>query len=116
MEENKIVENVNLEGWKPKKPRQPQEASEGVDTSDFPRKGYLGAPPGAVSSTEISVSDLLSEGRIDGIVSGYHTYVGTAGNTGWTSADLTVYSNAPNTTIPWLRSVYWNQEIGRAHV
>ena len=109
MEENKIVENVNLEGWKPKKPRQPQEASEGVDTSDFPRKGYLGAPPGAVSSTEISVSDLLSEGRIDGIVSGYHTYVGTAGNTGWTSADLTVYSNAPNTTIPWLRSVYWNQ-------
>lgn len=106
--EEKILES-GIEGWSPKKPRQPQEASEGVDTTTFPRQGYLGAPPGAVSLTQIAVSDLLSEGRIDGIVSGYHTYVGTMGHTGWTSADLTVWDNAPNTSIPWLRSVYWNQ-------
>ena len=107
--EERIIES-GIEGWlSPKKPRQPQEASEGVDTSSFPRQGYLGAPPGAVSLTQVAVSDLLSEGRIDGIVSGYHTYVGTAGRTGWTSAALTVYDNAPNTSIPWLRSVYWNQ-------
>lgn len=116
-EENKINSGIDndIEGWKPKKPRQPQEASEGVDTTraadttQFAREGYLGAPPGAVSLTKIAVSDLISEGRIDGIVSGYHTYVGTAENTGWASAVLTNWENAPNTSIPWLRSVYWNQ-------
>lgn len=111
MEENKINSEIEggIEGYKPKKPRQPQEAFEGVDTTAFPRRQYLGEPPGAVSLTKITVSDLLSEGRIDGIVSGYHTYVGTLNNTGWTTAALTVYSNAPSTSIPWLRSVYWNQ-------
>lgn len=112
MEELNIESGIVLEGWaSSKKPRTPQEANEGVDNaaSGFPRQEYLGTPPGAVSLTKITVSDLLSDGRIDGIVSGYHTYVGTAGNTGWTSAALTTFTNAPNTTIPWLRSVYWNE-------
>jgi len=106
-DENKL--NQGIEGWKKKKPRQAQEAYEGVDTSTFVREGYLGQPPGAVSLTKIDVSDLVSEGPVSGLVAGYYTYAGTAGNTGWTTATWTAFSNAPNTSVPWLSSVYWNQ-------
>lgn len=115
-EENKLLISGEIEGWKKsQKPRQPKEASEGIDTTRstdspaFPRAEYLGTPPGAVSLTKITVADLLSEGLIDGLVTGYHTYVGTAGNTGWTSAAITNYPVAPNTSVRFLPSIYWNQ-------
>ena len=98
---------IGYEGWKQKAARQSKEASEGVNTTDFVRQGYLGETPGAVTKTEISVLDLLSEGRIDGLVTGYHTYVGTSNNTGWTTAALTLYDEV--SSVRWLRSVFWNQ-------
>lgn len=112
MEETNLEYISGIEGWKKsKQARQPLEAFEGVQSSGviYPRRGYLGEPPGAVSLTKITISDLLSEGRISGLVSGYYTYAGTANRTGWTTATWTEYPNAPNTSIPWLRSVYWNQ-------
>lgn len=118
MEEFTVITG-GIEGWKSKKTRTPKEAFEGVDATRtnidvapnrFPREGYLGKPPGAVSLTKISVSDLISEGRISGLVAGFYTYDdGTAGKTGWDTVTWTEYPNAPNTSIPWLRSIYWNQ-------
>lgn len=103
-----MILETGIEGWK-RGARQSKEAFEGVDSTTFPRAGYLGKPPGAVSLTEIVVGDLLSEGRVSGLVAGYYVNVGTEGNTGWTTSTWTEYANAPNTSIPWLRSVYWNQ-------
>jgi hypothetical protein len=94
-------------GKKPKKetPRLPVETPEGIDTSQFPKTT---TQPGAISLTEIEILDLLSEGPIDGLVSGEYTYVGTLGQTGWSSATFHAYDIAPNSSVKWLRSVFWN--------
>ena len=109
MEEQLLINNtgVEIQGFKAKKPRQPQEAAEGVNSSTFSRAGYLGETPGAVSYSQITTADLLSEGRVDGLVTGEFSYVGTAYNTGWTSYSFNPYNTVSN--VKWLRSIYWNQ-------
>jgi len=65
---------------------------------------------GAVSAVRTEILDLISEGEINGLVSGTWLYSGSIGNIGYSGAVFTTYpvpTNIINT--PWLRSVYWNQ-------
>src|SRR3990167_4791709 len=76
---------------------------------DLPRDAGGKPLPGAVSLTEVEVLDLLSEGEIDSLVDREYTYVGTAGNVGWTSATESLYNIPVGATVRWLRSVFWNE-------
>ena len=65
----------------------------------------------AVSQNHIEVLDLLSEGLIDGLVSGYWTPSGNAGSIGYAQNTFTSY-NTPSglsSSTNWLRSIFWNQ-------
>jgi hypothetical protein len=65
---------------------------------------------GAVSAVRTEILDLISEGEINGLVSGTWLYSGSVGNIGYSGAVFTEYQvplNIINT--PWLRSIYWNQ-------
>jgi len=67
-------------------------------------------PSGALSSTDIEVLDLISEGPIAGLVSGEYKFSGIAGEVGYRTATFTAYSDAPNLEgVNFLRSVYWNE-------
>lgn len=67
-------------------------------------------PSGALSSSEIEVLDLISEGPIEGLVSGEYKYSGIAGEVGYRTATFTPYTDAPNLpSVKFLRSVYWNE-------
>ena len=65
----------------------------------------------AVSQNHIEVLDLISEGMIDGLVSGYWTKSGNVGDIGYASSVFSSYSTPSglSDTTSWLRSVYWNQ-------
>ena len=56
------------------------------------------------SRTEIEIVDLISEGPIEGLVSGSYTFLGQTGNIGWDSFSFTPYAGGANN---YLRSVYW---------
>ena len=69
-------------------------------------------PTGAVAITRTEVIDLLSEGPINGLVSGYWNYSGQIGMIGYSGAEFNTYkldSSLINGVPAWLRSVYWNQ-------
>ncbi len=73
------------------------------------RNGVL-LPTGAISTVETEILDLVSEGPIEGLVTGYYKYEGTEGNIGYTTATLEKYPEPPElTNARWLRSVYWNK-------
>jgi predicted phage tail protein len=88
----------------PPQSRNPVEAPEGI-------RNVLGTGDSlAVSLTEIEVMDLISEGEIDGPLTGSIAYEGSIGNTGWTTATITPYPEVPaGSGIHWLRSIYWNK-------
>ena len=105
---------LEIQGFKKSQDRQnvryPVEEPEGVNTSAFPRPlPVTTGSPGAVSLTQIEVLDLVSEGPIEGPVSGEYKYVGTIGTLGYDSATFTLYPAAPNTNSRWLRSIFWNE-------
>ena len=54
------------------------------------------------SVSSIEVQDLLSEGQIEGIVTGEYNYSGNYGETGWAQAEM-------GPTYSFLRSIYWNE-------
>ena len=65
-----------------------------------------------LSTSYIEVLDLISEGQIEGLVSGTYAYVGTAYRTGWDSATFTSYPYPPESTndkYKSLKSIYWNE-------
>ena len=74
-----------------------------------------GDPTGLyVSLSEIDVVDLISEGEIEGIVSGEYRFDGTEEETGYQKATFTPYtaldeSGNCNTGLGFLRSIYWNE-------
>ena len=74
-----------------------------------------GDPTGLyVSLSEIDVVDLISEGEIEGIVSGEYEFRGTEEETGYQEAIFTAYtaldeSGNCNTGLGFLRSIYWNE-------
>lgn len=87
----------------PPTPQNPIEAPEGVVTGSLPNTGL------AVSLTQIETLDLISEGEIEGLVSGEYVYQGTIGNVGYSSVSFSGYGNAPGTSVSWLRSIYWDE-------
>jgi hypothetical protein len=80
----------------PPPPHTPLEADEGITGENLGTTKLL-------SRTETEVSDLISEGPIEGLLGGRYSYAGTLGNIGWTSATYTPYAG----TKPELRSIYW---------
>ncbi len=111
--DDNLNNRIIIQAWKKKQRQQetryPVEDPEGVDSTAFPRREPFEETPGVVSLSEIETLDLLSEGRISGLAEGEYSFVGTAGNVGYTSATYTPYALAPDTTVRWLRSVYWNE-------
>ena len=80
--------------------RNPIEEPEGIDKpnsatgapGDRPQDpDAQGKPPGVVSLTSIEVLDALSEGPIEGLVSGQYEYSGIKGQTGYFSASFIPY-------------------------
>ena len=62
------------------------------------------------SYNSIETYDLISEGEVQGLVSGYYSYSGVESNVGWSSKTFTPYSTPSGLIdIPWLRSVFWNE-------
>lgn len=64
----------------------------------------------ALSRNSIETLDLISEGEIDGLLTGKYIFSGQIGSTGWASAQFSGYV-APTgySGYEWLRSVYWNE-------
>ena len=67
-----------------------------------------------VSRSFSEVVDLLSEGVVEGLVSGDYTYVGKEGQTGYESVEFSPWSatgtnGQSNTELGFLQSIYWNQ-------
>jgi predicted phage tail protein len=64
----------------------------------------------ALSFSSIETYDLISEGEVHGLVSGYYSYSGTEGNVGWSSKSFTPYLTPSGLSdVPWLRSIFWNE-------
>lgn len=62
-----------------------------------------------LSLTEIETIDLLSEGQVEGLNSGEYSYSGFVGEVGWRKVIFEAFANAPNTSINYLKSIYWNE-------
>lgn len=99
--DNKII--IAGYGGGQSSPRAQKEAGEGILTGVKPNTGI------ALSTTQIKVVDLLSEGEIHGIVTGEYSYSGILGNVGWSNITFTPNISAQDTNIKWLQSVYWNE-------
>lgn len=87
--------------------RYPQDDPDGV-TNQTDRSGNFIAT-GAVSLTEVEVLDAISEGEIEGLVTGNFVYSGNIGEIGYQSASAVPYPVAPGTSARWMRSVFWNR-------
>ena len=82
----------------PPDPHTPVEATEGIF------KAAAGASK-VLSRTETEVTDLISEGPIEGLVSGRYIYAGQTNQIGWSSYIFNQYANKQNN--PYLRSIFW---------
>jgi hypothetical protein len=81
----------------PPDPHTPVEAPEGIF-----KAGVAGK---ALSRTETEVTDLISEGPIEGLVSGKYVYAGQTNRIGWSSYVFNKYNSKENN--PYLRSIFW---------
>ncbi len=81
-----------------------------IDTSDLVGDKYVNTEYSQLSDTLIETLDLISEGLIEGPLSGKWITSGNIGQTGWSSAYFSGYI-APTgyENLTWLRSVYWNK-------
>lgn len=77
----------------PPPPHTPIEGLEGINIEGSKK----------LSRTETEVCDLISEGPIEGLVSGNYNYVGTIGKIGWNQVQFSPFAGSK----PFLRSVYW---------
>ncbi len=98
-----------------KKARTPKIAPEGI-------LAKIGGGKKAISRTQIQVLDLVSEGELEGLVSGQFYYSGQSGDIGYVSGSFKPYGAfeakssaagesidvASSDNVRWLRSVYWN--------
>ena len=98
-----------------KKARTPVIAREGI-------VGKIGGQKKTVSRTQIQTLDLVSEGEIEGLVSGQFYYSGQSGDIGYVSGRFKPYEPfsaestaagesidvASSDNVRWRRSVYWN--------
>jgi hypothetical protein len=79
----------------PPDPHTPVEATEGILKDSIK----------TLSRTETEVTDLISEGPIEGLVTGSYNFLGEAGRIGWTGYNFIEYTSKDNN--PYLRSVFW---------
>jgi len=81
-----------------------------IDTTDILGTRHTGTEYLQLSDTIIETLDLISEGVIEGPLSGKWIFSGNLGQTGWSSAYFSGY-NYPSgyQNLSWLRSVYWNE-------
>ena len=71
---------------------------------------YIGQSVGVLSFNSLETYDLISEGEVEGLVTGYYSYSGEEGNLGWTSKTFTQYQTPSGLSdTPWLRSIFWNE-------
>src|SRR3990167_4200265 len=61
----------------------------------------------ALSLTKTELIDFISEGPIEGLISGEYKYQGTLGRIGYDSSEFNSYPTIGE--VDWLRSVFWNQ-------
>jgi len=81
-----------------------------IDYSDVLGIEYQTTEKLVLSKSFIETLDLVSEGEIEGPVSGEYIYSGVIGQTGWNIAAFSGYSAPINYTgSRWLRSIYYNQ-------
>lgn len=83
--------------------RVPKEAPEGIFSGASTTTGL------ELSKSQIKIMDLLSEGPIQGLVSGEYDFSGVLGNVGWSTATFRPNNSAIDTSIKWLQSVQWNE-------
>src|SRR5437762_480974 len=90
----------------------PSEQQEGIVLGSFQSGNQFG-PPGnittfeilALSQSNIETLDLISEGEIEGLISGRWNFSGVLGETGWRNASFTSFRIPTGYTgIQWLRS------------
>lgn len=84
------------------KPRNPREAPEGIITGT----------ERVLAKTQINTFDLLSEGKIQGLVTGKYNNSGVLGHIGWSGVNFIpnpIANTGNNSNIRWLQSVYWNE-------
>lgn len=62
----------------------------------------------AASLSVIETLDLISEGEIEGPVSGEYIFSGNLGETGWRTAIYSGFRASGLANLGWLRSVFWN--------
>lgn len=86
--------------------RYPEDDPEGV-IGQYDENG-IPITTGAISVTKIETLDLISEGKIRGLVSGYYIYSGKLGDIGYTGYEFKPYPVPAGATVNWLRSIYWN--------
>lgn len=85
--------------------RYPQETAEGIVNTGTNRT--------VLSKNEIEIMDLISEGEIEGLVTGDYVFSGQIGATGYSAYTFYPYTGAPDNTVmsgvQWLRSIHWNE-------
>ncbi len=81
-----------------------------IDYSDGSGQNYKTTEKLILSKNFIETLDMVSEGEIEGPVSGQYIYSGNLGETGWASAVFSGYSVPVGyESSRWLRSIYWNE-------
>lgn len=81
-----------------------------IDYTDILGRLHSGIEYLGLTDNNIETIDLISEGIIDGPLSGRWIFSGNLGQTGWSSAYFSGYQVPTGfESLRWLRSVYWNQ-------
>lgn len=99
---------MGSKGGKTQRGRLPVDDPEGI-SGQYDRQGNL-IPTGAVSTTLTEVIDLISEGEIHGLVTGYWVFSGNIFETGYRTGSFSGYDVPSGTTNSrWMRSIFWNE-------
>jgi predicted phage tail protein len=93
------------------KQRTPVEAPEGISGQGIQTATGVRLVDRVVSLSQIRAIDLISEGEIEGLVSGEFRYGGKEGEIGYRSATFVPFESKTigSQSLPWLRSIYWNE-------
>lgn len=98
---------MGSKGGKTSRGRLPVDDPEGI-SGQYDRQGNL-ITTGAITTSLTEVIDLISEGPIQGLVTGYWIYSGNMFETGYRTGTFSGYNIPPGTTNSrWMRSILWN--------